>query len=148
MIEIIERYGQLGVELLKESIREVRATGKTEDSIEFKIQETKDGYNLTFYGREYFKALETGRSPRKSTEYSGLDERLDEWMRVRGFQTKTSKKGTIYYKIGNNWYTGKSLAYMINKKGDKTYRDGGRQLYSDALDELMEEMFDKIIERL
>lgn len=138
--DTLDAYGKLAVELLKQRISSLRATGKTEESIRYEVTEKEYNYNLKVYGRGYFEALETGRGPRKESTYGEFDTHLEEWMEARGFSSKVSKKGIKYYKIGDNWYSGKSLAYMINKRGDKTYRSGGREVYSNELDKFITEM--------
>jgi len=144
----MEQYAQAGVNLLRQSIAPYRATGKTEESIRYEVEENPLYTRMTIYGRKFFKAIETGRGKRKGTEYGGFDESLDEYMRAKGFPSKTSKSGNVYYRIGDQWFTGKSLAYLINKRGDSVYRSGGRQVYSDALEKLMQEMKEKIKERI
>ena len=145
---ILNEYGQKAVSLLKESVAPYRATGKTEASIRYEVKSDAVGSRLTVYGRKFFKSIETGRGKRKSAEYSGFDEALDEYMRAKGFQSKTSKTGNVYYRIGDQCFTGKSLAYLINKRGDSVYRSGGREVYSKQLDELVIELKNKIKEEI
>jgi hypothetical protein len=137
---ILNKYGQVGVQLLKNAISELRATGKTERSLRYEVEEEKGRTTLKIYGREFFKALETGRKPAEQSGPPGFPERLEEYMQARGFQSKVSKKGVKYWRIGDNWYSGKSLAYKINTQGDRTYRTGGRQVYSDDLSKFVEEL--------
>ena len=141
---ILNEYGQKAVSLLKEKIAPYRATGKTEDSLRYEVTGDASGYRLIVYGRKFFKAIETGRGERKSSDYSGFDQALYDWMRAKGFRSRTSKTGNVYYQIGDQWYSAKSLAWKINKEGDKTYRSGGRQVYSDALNELISELKENI----
>lgn len=144
--EILNSYGQIGVELLKQKIAPLKATGKTEQSLRYEvISETTGNIRLTIYGREFFKALETGRGPATQSGPEGFSERLDEWMQARGFQSKVSKKGIKYYKIGDNWFSGKSLAYKINRDGDKTFRTGGRQVYSDDLEKFKDSLINDLL---
>jgi hypothetical protein len=55
-----------------------------------------------------------------------------------------SKKGIKYYKLGDQWVSAKSLAWRINKVGDKLWRQGHgakvRDVYSDALAKFVEEL--------
>ena len=146
VIDILDTYGKVGVELLKAKVRPLNATGKTEESIRYEVEEKDGDAILRIYGRGYFKALETGRGPRQSSEYGEFDVRLEEWMQARGFSSKTSKSGVRYFKIGDYWYSGKSLAYMINKRGDSIHRKGGRQVYSDDLGKLVDEIGQKILQ--
>lgn len=141
---ILNEYGQKAVSVLKESIAPYKATGKTESSLRYEVTGDSTGYRLTVYGRKFFKALETGRGKRKSSDYSGFDNSLDEWMQAKGFQSKTSKGGIVYYKIEDQWFSGKSLAWMINKRGDATHRAGGREVYSKQIEELLNELKEKI----
>lgn len=146
---IFSTYGKIGVEVLKNSISSLRATGETERSLGYRIEKEKDSISLILFGREYFRALETGRGPAKGNDSNGeFPKRLEEYMNAKGFPSKVSKKGIKYFKIGENWYSGKSLAYMINKRGDKTYRDGGRILFSDDLSKFIEELKSVLIEEL
>lgn len=140
LVRSFEEYGEQGVELLKESIRSVKATGKTEDSIVYSVKQGKENTQLQFRGREYFKALETGRGPRQSSRQEHFDKRLEEYMQARGFPSKTSKSGVRYFRIGKSWMSGKSLAYKINTQGDRTYRRGGRELYSKELNALIKDL--------
>lgn len=145
---ILNEYGQKAVSLLKESIAPYKATGKTEASIRYEVKEEATNYRLIVYGRKFFKGIETGRGKRKSAEYSGFDQGLDEWFRAKGFQSKTSKGGIVYYKIGDQWFTAKSLAWMINKRGDATYRAGGREVYSKQIEQLILELKQDIKNRI
>jgi len=137
---ILNKYGQVGVQLLKNAISGLKATGKTEQSLRYEVIQEPGVSTLTIYGREFFKALETGRGPAERSGPPGFPERLEEYMQARGFPSKTSKKGVKYWRIGDNWYSGKSLAYKINTQGDRTYRTGGRQVYSDDLSKFVEEL--------
>ena len=144
LIDILNNAGVNGVNLLKESVRPFNATGETERSIRYEVTENGNEYHLTFYGRRFFKALETGRGPRESSDYSKFDLSLDKWLEAKNFQKKTSRTGKVYYKIGESWMTAKSLAYRINKEGDKTHRIGGREVYSKQLDDFVSKMIDSL----
>lgn len=137
---ILNRYGQVGVQLLKNAISGLKATGKTEKSLRYEVTQEPGVTTLKIYGREFFKALETGRGPAEKSGPAGFPERLEEYMQARGFQSKTSKKGVRYWRIKDNWYSGKSLAYKINSEGDRTYRSKGRKVYSDELTKFVDEL--------
>lgn len=145
---ILDDFGQKAVNLLKEKIAPYRATGKTEQSIRYEAKQGDGEYVITVYGRKYFFALETGRGPRENTEYKKFDQSLEEWMQVKGFASKTSKTGVTYYRIGDQWYSGKSLAWKINKQGDKTYREGGREIFSEALKEFEQNVRQEVINKI
>lgn len=142
--ETLNTYGKLGVQLLKSSVSKVSATGDTERSIRFEV--TRDGSKLTLrlIGRAFFSALETGRGPRKSSTYEKYDVNLEEYMRAKGLPSKTSKKGTVYFRIGDHWFSGKSLAWKINKYGDSLWRKGRgepvRDVYSSSLEKFVDEL--------
>lgn len=133
ILQTLSNYGQLGVIGLKQDVEKVSATGKTADSITYEIEISNDGsISLRFLGRKYFKALETGRGPRKSSSYQQYDVSLLEYMEARGMLsglTDNQKKNKA-----------KSLAWYINKHGDKTYREGGREVYSNTLSKLVTEL--------
>lgn len=125
---------------MRTDVQKVSATGKTADSIRFEVSVSKDNIILSFFGRQFFKALETGRGPRKSSQYGKFDIGLEEYLDSRGVQTKVSKGGIKYYKLGNSWMSAKSLAYKINKEGDSVYNGGGRIVYSKTLTKLVSEL--------
>lgn len=141
--DILEKYAPIGVEVLKMNVSKVGATGKTSESIHSVVEPDR----LLLLARGYFKALETGRGPRESSEYGGFDKSLEEWLAVK-FQSKTSKTGNKYYKIGESWVSAKSLAYKINTVGDKLWRQGHgdkvRDVYSDALDKFVAELIQAV----
>ena len=139
MIELLKAYGELFVRLMQSRLPSV--TGKTKASIGY----TATDKRLTGFGRGFIHALETGRGPRKSATYSGFDKGLEDWLKAKGFPTKKTKSGKIYYQIGSSWFTADSLAWKINAKGDKTHRTGGKEVYSDALDKFVEELSEAVI---
>lgn len=138
----LTEYGKLGVMALRADVEKVSATRKTIDSIRFEVSTTSTGdITLSFYGREFFKALETGRAPRKNSTYQNFDFNLDDWLRARGFPTRKSKSGTVYYNLGgDSWWSAKALAWKINKEGDSIYKQGGRVVYSETLTKLAQEL--------
>lgn len=145
-VAILIKYGKIGKELLKASISKLRTTGETEKSIGFKVTSDKKSAQLVIFGRRFFQTLEAGRGPRKSSTYSGFDKGLEKYLEAKSIQKKTTKSGKVYYKLGNSWMTPKSLAYLINKKGDTTYRNGGRELYSNKLSDLTREIKKEVVE--
>lgn len=130
LLDTLTAYGLIGVDLLRDDVAQVSVTNKTKDSIRFEVfTDNKGRFTLEFYGREYFKALETGRSPRESSSYGQFDLNLLEYMEAKGWlsgMTDKQKKAKA-----------KSLAWYINKHGDKTHREGGRIVYSKTLDTLV-----------
>lgn len=128
----LNNYGRLAVEVLQLDVHNLSATGKTERSINYKIESDTDTDRLLLLARPFFSALETGRGPRKSSQYKEYDKSLLEYMEARGLLSGLTKK--------QKESRAKSLAWYINKHGDKTYREGGREVYSKHLDKLVREL--------
>lgn len=134
LIKTLTDYGKLGVMALRTDVEKVSATGKTTNSIRFEISiEANGSITLTFLGRAFFKAIETGRGPRENSQYQQFDMNLYEYMQVRGlFKPNSTEK--------QKQAQSKSLAWYINKHGDKTYREGGRIVYSETLTKLVSDL--------
>ncbi len=129
---ILNHYGKLGVTALKQDVQKVSATGKTAESIRYEVESEKDFDTLRYLGRKFFKAIETGRGPRKSNEYQEFDVSMYEYMQARGIGSDLPEK--------KRKQLAKFLAYKINKEGDQTYKKGGRIVYSETLSKLVEEL--------
>lgn len=140
LTELLNNYGKLGVEALKQDVQKVSATGQTAESLRYEVTKKDTVQSLTFYARAFFKALETGRGPRKSSEYQEYDKRLEEYLTTRGIESKVSKSGIKYFKLGKSWMSAKGLAYKINKEGDSVYKKGGRVVYTPTIQRLIEEI--------
>jgi hypothetical protein len=140
--QLLNDYGRRAVDLIKSRVPVV--SGKTRDSVYYEVIKEEDKISLRVKGRPFFPGVETGRKPTQGSTYSGFDERLDEWMADKGFPTKLSKTGKKYYLIGDKWMTGKSLAYLINQRGDKKHRTGKVDVYSSALESLVQELIKEI----
>lgn len=131
--QVLTQFGLLGVEALRKDVQKVSATGQTADSIRFEIQKKDNGnYVFRLLGRKYFSTLETGRGPRKSSEYGEFDLNLLEYMKARGIGADLSEK--------KRQQLAKFLAYKINKEGDKTFKKGGRIVYSETLSKFIDEL--------
>lgn len=132
-VKTLTDYGKLGVMALRQAVEKYSATGKTADSIRFEVSVESNGtLTLTFYARQFFKAMETGRGPRKSSSYGEFDLSLLDYMEARGMLTGLTDK--------QKKAKAKSLAWYINKHGDSTYRSGGREVYSETLFKLVSEL--------
>lgn len=131
---ILTIYAQVGVDLIKSLVPKV--TGKTAQSVRAEVKPNR----LIIYGRQFFRALETGRSPRQSSKSGGFKDNLEDWLQAKGFATKKSKTGVVYYKLGDQWFSAKSLAWKINKEGDKTFRQGGKEVYFLQLEKFVQEL--------
>lgn len=135
---VLTDYGKLGVLALRTDVLKVSATGKTADSIRFEISIESDGVIvLRFVGRQFFKALETGRGPRRSSEYMEFDLNLLDYMKARGIGADLSRK--------KREQLAKRMAYLINRDGDKVFQAGGRIVYSETLTKLAKEIKGAIV---
>lgn len=134
--QVFDTYGKLGVEALKQDVDKVSATGKTRESIRYEV--TQDGtiQGLQFYARMFFKAMETGRGPRKSDQYQEFDKYMLEYMQARGIGADLSPK--------KRQKLAKFLVWKINKEGDKTYKEGGRIVYSPTLTRIIKELTEAV----
>lgn len=146
--DVLTRYGKIAVDTLKESLQKYNVTGKTIGSIKAVIDTLNNRLIIT--GRPFMSTMETGRGPRKSSNYYNFDKGLQDWLNAKGFPSKTSKKGTKYYKIGESWMSAKSLALRINKDGDKQFRQGHgekvREVYTATMAKVKEELIQAVKE--
>ncbi len=129
---ILNNYGQLGVVMLKENIGKVTATGKTVNSIGYEIESKEATDTLIIFGREYISTLETGRGPRKATTQGDFLDNMLEYMQARGIGSDLTDK--------KRRQLARFLTLKINREGDKTYKAGGRQVYSNDLEKYIESL--------
>lgn len=133
LISVLNKYGQIGVKVLKQAIAPIDATGKTQASIRYVV----DGEDsLKLIGRAFFHAIETGRGPRRSDEDMGFKDNMLEYMKARGIGADLSEKKREQLE--------KFLVLKINKEGDSTYKKGGRVIYSDVMETFKKELVDEI----
>lgn len=126
----LNNYGILGVELLKASVRPLSATGETEKSISYEVTSSEATDTLKIFAREFFSTIETGRGPRKSSTPGGFKDKMLDYMRARGIGSDLSEK--------KREQLAKFLTWKINKEGDRTYKQGGRQVYSNDLEKYIQ----------
>lgn len=124
--EILNNYGVLGVQVLKDAIQKVEATGKTAQSIRFEVESSDTKDRLLLIGRAFFELIEKGRRPTTKGPSPEMIEFLTDYARARGMENPESAA----------W----AIAKTINKEGDKTYRSGGRLVYSPELTKFVEEL--------
>lgn len=117
MIELFKTYGALGVEKIKQSLEAVRATGKTINSVRFEVSQNVNTFRLRILARPYTSAIETGVRPTTKGVSREMIESLTEYAQARGMDKPKNAA----------W----ALAKSIQKKGDRTFRSGGRTVYSD-----------------
>jgi len=123
-VKILKQYGALAVIAVKNDLQKVSATGKTAASIRFTVTSPSESVDkLTIYGRAFTPAIETGRGPRKNSQQSDFEDNLKEWVKIRfgGLDPKKQER------------LAKFLRWKINKEGDKTHKEGGKEVYSQSL---------------
>lgn len=128
--QILNVYGAIGEQLLKDAIDQVSATHRTVQSIRYEVTSTETTDKLTFIGRKYIQALETGIRPTDKGPSSDMIEFLTEYARARGMEDPESAA----------W----AMAKTIQAKGDRTFRIGGRDVYSKELNKFVEELKEEV----
>lgn len=121
--QILSKWGEVGTQAIKKDLEQVRATGKTVDSVRYEVKHEGTVDRLTFYAREWTKLLEEGRGPTTKGPSPEMIENLTEYAKARGMQNHKSAA----------W----AIAKKINKEGDKTKKQGGRIVYSDTVEQLI-----------
>lgn len=128
--QVLEVYGSIGEQLLKDAIDQVSATHRTVQSIRYEVTSTDTTDRLTFIGRKYIEGLETGIKPTTKGPSSEMIELLTEYAQARGMENPKSAA----------W----AMAKTIQKKGDRTFRIGGRDVYSSELNKFVEELKEEV----
>lgn len=129
---VLKTYGQIGVELVKMDLQKVNATGKTIDSVKYTVDSDNHSDRLLITAREYTHLLNDGRGPTTKGPSPEMIQNLTEYARARGFQDP--KKAA--------W----AIAKKINKEGDKTFRQGGRDIYESDLDRFIQEVQEAVMD--
>jgi len=119
---LLKTYGQIGVQVLKQAIASVRATGRTERSIRYDIL---DGKKLVFYVRAFFELLQKGINPSGKNPSPQMIKSLTEYAKARGMDKPKNAA----------W----AIAKTILEEGDKTHKKHGRDLWSDDIRRFNEE---------
>jgi len=124
--EILNTYGQIGVERVKQLLETVRATGKTINSVTYEVSTNQNMDRLQIKARPFTSAIETGVSPTSKGVHPDMIKSLTEYAKARGFDKPESAA----------W----GMAKKIQKEGDKTYKAGGRDVYSSGVIKLANEI--------
>lgn len=124
--EILNGWGVIGTEKIKQDLTKVQATGKTVNSVRYEVEKKGTVDRLTFYAREWTKLIEEGRGPTTKGPSPEMIESLTEYARARGMDNPKSAA----------W----AIAKKINKEGDKTKKQGGRIVYSGTVEKLADEI--------
>ena len=122
LTSVLQTYGQIGVDVLRQAVAPHDATGKTGKSIRFEVK----GESLLFYARQFFELLEKGIKPSTKRPSKEMIDSMTEYAKARGF---TDPKKAAW-------------AISINqlKLGDTTHREGGRVVYSDVMDTFTQDL--------
>ncbi len=123
---ILNTYGALGVEMLKQAIEKVDATGKTANSIKYEVKSTDKKDQLLLVGRAYFELLEKGIRPSGKNPSPDMIKFMTEYAKARGMDKPESAA----------W----AISKTILKEGDRTHKQGGRIVYSDDLSKFVDEL--------
>jgi len=123
---ILETYGKLGVEVLKNAIASVDATGRTANSIKYETESTDKKDRLLLIGRAYFELIEKGIRPSGKNPSPDMIKFMTEYAKARGMDKPESAA----------W----AISKTILKEGDKTHKQGGRIVYSDDLSKFVDEL--------
>lgn len=133
---ILNEYGILGVKALQDVFRPESATGDTVKSIRYEVKIKDTIVALIIYGRKFISARETGRGPRKSSEYQEYDKSILKWMAALGIGADLDQKG--------KQHLARYFAWKNNKEGDKLFRSGGRVFYTPTVEKLEKEITERI----
>lgn len=128
--QILDRAGARAVEQIKVNLiaSGENTTGKTADSLRWEVKGTGDKVSLVIYGREFFKATETGSKPSEKNPSPEMVESLTEWAQAKGVDAKPY-----------------AIAKTILKKGSKLWRQGGRKdIYSNVGPVIVEEIKEEV----
>jgi len=126
LTDTLKAYGVIGVEVLRNAINQVEATGKTAQSIRFEVESSDTKDRLLLIGRAFFELIEKGIRPSGKNPSPEMIEFMTEYARARGMDNPESAA----------W----GMSKKILKEGDKTYNSGGRIVYSEDLSKFVEEL--------
>lgn len=126
MVQVLTVYGSIGEQVLKDSLDKVSATNKTVASVRSQVTESDTKTKLQLIARAFTSLLEKGIKPSGKNPSPDMIEMLTDYARARGIDKPESAA----------W----GIAKTILKKGDKTNRQGGRDVYSQELNKFVEEV--------
>lgn len=130
MLAVFQKYAPIGVRIVQNALEQVRASGKTIQSVKAIVSEEKGVDRFQIVARPYTNRIEKGIGPTKKGPSREMIKSLEEYARARGMDNPESAA----------W----GLAKTIQKEGDKTFQRGGRIVYSDDVDKLVSEMTSEI----
>lgn len=118
--DVLNAQGKLAVQSLQGAVAKVDATTKTKRSIRYESDDSK----LTLFGREFIDLLNKGRGPTTKGPSREMIENLTEYAQARGMDKPESAA----------W----AMAKILNAKGDKAFRKGGRDVYESELQKVID----------
>lgn len=124
---VLQTYGQIGVDVLRDAVAPHDATGRTRASIRFVID---GGDRLLFIAREFFQLLEKGIRPSSKKPSREMIEMMTEYAKARGFEDPEKAAWAI------------SIKQL--KEGDTIHKQGGRIVYSDVMETFTKELGDEL----
>lgn len=136
MVKLLNETGNSLISEIKGNMSRAgqNATGKTAQSLRFVIKDGGSVLSLQVLGREFFKALETGRkaTPQKMPSRAMIDN-ITEWVQAKG-----KPESAVW-----------GIAMAIQKKGTRLFQSGGREdIFTNVvkdprfIDELSKEILD------
>lgn len=131
MVKVLTVMGSIGEQTLKEAVDKVSATSKTVASIHSVVTEEGNTIRLQLIAREFFSLIEKGIRPSGKKPPPAMIELLTEYAQARGMSDPENAA----------W----GIATNILNKGDKTHRQGGREVYSKELDKFVEEVTNAVM---
>jgi hypothetical protein len=130
MLATFQKYGTVAVRIVQTALEQVRASGKTIQSVKAIISEDKGVDRFQIVARPYTNRIEQGIGPTTKGPSREMIKNLTEYAQARGMDKPESAA----------W----GLAKKIQKEGDRTFKKGGRIVYSDDVDKLVKEMTNDI----
>jgi len=130
MLATFQKYGTVAVRIVQTALEQVRASGKTIQSVKSIISEDKGVDRFQVVARPYTNRIEKGIGPTTKGPSREMIKSLTEYAQARGMDKPESAA----------W----GLAKKIQKEGDRTFKKGGRVVYSDDVDKLVDEMTNEI----
>jgi hypothetical protein len=130
MLATFQKYGTVAVRIVQTALEQVRASGKTIQSVKAIISEDKGVDRFQIVARPYTNRIEQGIGPTTKGPSREMIKSLTEYAQARGMDKPESAA----------W----GLAKKIQKEGDRTFKKGGRIVYSDDVDKLVKEMTNDI----
>lgn len=124
--KLLTVYGSIGEQVLKDALDKVSATHKTVNSVRSQVVSTAQVDSLQLLAREFTELLEKGRGPTSKGPSPEMIEFLTDYAQARGMEDPKSAA----------W----GMAKKMNKEGDRTFKAGGRDVYTNVLNKFVEEL--------